>query len=115
MVKMNESRPERQNIFIPNVSGLFVSLVKYGILRLTVPVTLSILRDDADQDGSFLLIDSASTNSFHKKSQGEPAAPLPASVIRRVFFCLSILYLYTNNFLSLEGFDYKRPLFGGCN
>jgi hypothetical protein len=56
-----------------------------GIFRVTVPVTLSILRDDADQDGSFLLIDSTSTGNFHKRYQGEPAAPLLASVIRRVF------------------------------
>ena len=115
MAKMNESRPERQNFFLPNVSDRFVNLVKCGILRLTVPVTLSVLRDDADQDGSFLLIDSASIGNFHKKSQSEPAAPLPASVIRRVFFCLSILFPYTNNYLSFEQSCYKRQLFGGCN
>jgi len=84
MVKMNESRPERQNIFLPNASDLFVNLVKYGILRLTVPVTLSILRDDADQDGAFYFIDNCGYVQYINGS--EPTAPLLASVIRWVFF-----------------------------
>lgn len=68
-----------------NTSRWVAIIENSGIFRMTVPVTLSVLRDDADQDGSFLLIDSASTGNFHKRHQGEPAAPLPASVIRRVF------------------------------
>ena len=112
---VDENRPEKQNFFSPNISGWLVNLVKYGILRETVPVTLSVLRDDADQDGSLLLIDSASNGNFHRRSQGEPAAPLLASVIQRVVFYLSILYPYTNKYLPLEWSCYKRQLFGGCN
>ena len=115
MSMVDENRSEKQNFFSPNASGRLANLVNCGRLKETVPVTLSVLMDDADQDGSFLLIDSASTDNFHKKPQGEPAAPLPASVIRRVFFCLSILYPYTNNYLSLERSCNKRQLFGGCN
>ena len=115
MIKVNENSPETQNIFSPNVSGRLANLINCGRLKETVPVTLSVLRDDADQDGSFLLIDSASTGNFHRKPKSEPDVPLPVSVIRRVFFCLTLLFTYTINYLSLEQSCYKRRLIGGCN
>ena len=96
MSKVNENRPEKQIFYSPKNLDRLVNLVKYGTLIVTVPVTLSVLRDDADQDGSFLLKDAASTGNYHRKSQSEPAAPLPASVIRRVFFYWSLLWNIIN-------------------
>ena len=74
-----------QKYFQINTSRWVAIIENSDIFKVTVPVTLSVLRDDADQDGSFLLIDPAPTGNFYKKSQSEPTASLPASVIRQVF------------------------------
>ena len=115
MIMVNKNRSKKQNFFTSNISCRLTHLIINSILKKTVPVTLSVLRDDADQDGSFLLIDSASTGNFHRKPKSEPDVPLPVSVIRRVFFCLTLLFTYTINYLSLEQSCYKRRLIGGCN
>jgi hypothetical protein len=58
----------------------------YGTFKSTVPVAPGILWNEADQNGSFYYFDNSEKVLYPKFS--EPAAPLLACVIRRVFFYL---------------------------